>query len=254
MKSTWNGAISFGLVNIPIKLYSAIDSRTVGFKMLDKKHHMPIHYKKWCEECGKEIKWEDIVKGVELAKDEYFIISKEELEKIKPKSTDIIDIVSFVDAKQIDPIYFQSHYFIGPAKEGEKTYFLFREVLQSSAKMAIGSFVMHEKEHIALIEAYKEGLLLTTLNYEYEIRDIKKIEELKDPPKLRSEELELAKQLIGKLYNPHFEISHFKDNYMEELKKLLKKKSKGEVVIVKEKAKTLQKEKDLVEALKASLK
>lgn len=253
MRSMWNGSISFGLVNIPIKLYSAVEGKGVGFRMLDKKHHMPIHYKKWCEKCGKEVAWEDIVKGVEIAKNEFVILSKNEIDKIKPKGTDTVEILFFVDIQQIDPIYYSSHYFVGPAKEEERTYFLFREVLQMEAKMAIGKLVMREKEYICAIEAYQNGLLLTTLNYDYEIRDINTIPELQEPVKLRKEEVELAQQLIGKLYEPQFDISQFKDNYMEELKKLLKKRSKGEIVTVKEKEKGKMVEKDLVEALKASL-
>ncbi len=254
MKAMWNGSISFGLVNIPIKLYSAVESKAFSFKMLDKKHHSPIHYKKWCEECGREVEWDEIVKGVEVSKDQYYVVSPEELDKIKPKKTDTIEIVQFVDAREIDPIYFSSHYYAGPAKEKEKTYFLFKEVLELTAKVAIGTFVMHEKEHVCAIEAYKGGLLLTNLNYAYEIRDISKIEELKEPPKLEKEEVELAKQLISKLEQQSLGIEKFKETFSEELRKILKKRAKGEIVTIREEARTVEKEKNLIEALKASLK
>ena len=254
MKSVWNGSISFGLVNIPVKLYSAIESKAADFKMLHDKDHGHIQYKRFCEKCGKEVDWEHITKGVEIEKNKYYIIDKKTLENIKPESSDTIEIVEFVDSKQIDPIYFDSHYFVGPSKEKEKTYFLFKEILSSAAKVAIGKFVMREKEHICAIESYNEGLLLTTLNYKYEIRDISEIEELKEVPTLKKEELELAKQLINKLFEDEFEIGKFKDTFEEKLKILIKKKEKGEVVTVTEKSKKITDEKNLVEALKASLK
>lgn len=252
MKSLWNGSISFGLVNIPIKLYSAVDSKGQGFKMLHKKDNKPIHYKRVCED-GHEVDWEDIVKGYEVEKDEFYIITKEEMASLKPEKTDTIEVVEFVDSNQIDPIYFDKHYFAGPTKKNEKPYFLFREVLQDRAKTAIGRFVMREKEHICAIEAYKEGILITLMNYSFEIRDISGIEDLKDPPKLKNDEIKLAKQLIDKIYEQQFNIDEFKDTFNEELQKMLKKKKKGEPIKIKPVSKS-KKELDLVEALKASLK
>ena len=141
MKSVWNGSISFGLVNIPIKLYSAIESKATGFKMLHATDKGAIHYKRFCDKEGKEVQWKDIVKGFEVAKNQYYVFDQKEFESLKPKSTNIIEVVDFVDAKQIDPIYFNNHYFVGPEGEKEKTYFLFREVLHSTAKVAVGTFV-----------------------------------------------------------------------------------------------------------------
>lgn len=254
MKSIWNGSISFGLVNIPIKLYSAVQSNVKGFRLLHKEHNAPINYKRVCSMDGKEVEWEDIVKGIEVSKNNYYIVTNEELDDLKPKNTDTVEIIQFIDSKSIDPIYFSKHYFAAPPKEDEKTYFLFKEVLQQTAKIAIGLFVMHDKEHVCAIESYKEGLLLTTLNYAYEIRDISAIDQLSSVPKLKKEELDLAKQLISRLYMEDFDISRFKDTFFDELQKLLKKKAKGQTIVIKEKPKAAEKEKNLVEALKASLK
>lgn len=253
MKSVWNGSISFGLVNIPIKLYSAVESQTLGFRILHKKCNTPLKYKRWCPKCKKEVEWENVVKGLEISKDNFFVLTKEKLEKLKPEKTNKIEIIKIIDAKQIDPIYFDHHYYVAPAKKKEKAYALFKEVLQSAAKVAIGKFVMRERQHICAIESYKKGLLLTTLNYAYEIRDINKIEQLKKAPKLKKEELKLAKQLINKLYEEEFDITEFKDTFAQELKKAIKKVAKGKKVkgIKVEKP---EKKKKLMEALKASIK
>lgn len=253
MKSIWNGSISFGLVNIPIKLYSAVESKSFSFKMLDSKSHSPIKYKRVSEKTGEEVPWNEIVKGVELAKGKYFVPTKEQLSAIKPEKSDTIDIVEFVDQDQIDPVYFSSHYYVGPAKEKEKTYFLFKEILQITARTALGRFVMREKEYVCTIKAYKEGLLLTTLNYSYEIRDMKKVDNVSSAPKINEPELKLAKELINKLYKNRFNMAQFRDTFAEEMEKILEKAAKGEVIQAAKVTKKVKKEDNLIAALKASL-
>jgi DNA end-binding protein Ku len=252
MKSIWQGSISFGLVSIPIRLYSAIERKGIGFRLLHKKDNSTIIYKRFCTKEGKEVKWEDIVKGIEVRKGQFYVVSKEELAKIKPEKTDYIDIVEFVDNSQIDPIYFDSHYYVAPARKKDKAYFLFKEVMKLSGKAAIGRFVMREKEYAAVISSYKKGLLLTTLNYAYEIRDINKLEELAEAPKVSAEELALAKTLIQKLAKPEFEITQFKDTFLEQLKELIVQKEKGKIVAAK--LVHRKKEENLITALRASLK
>lgn len=250
MKAIWTGTISFGLVSIPVKLYSAIQKHSINFKLLHKKDNSPVKYKRYCEKENKEVEWKDIVKGLEISKDKFIVISKEELEKLKPAKSDLIDVVEFIDAKHINPIYFNSHYYIAPEKEKDKAYFLFKEVLQATSKIAIIRFVMREKQYVAIISAYKNGLLLSTLNYSYEIKDIKEIGELETPPILKKEELSLAEELINKLYKPQFNIQEYKDTFLEQLKAAIKKKESG-VIEIKE---PVKRAKNLVEALKASLK
>ncbi len=253
MKVVWKGSISFGLVNIPVRLYAAVEPQSKGFRLLHNKDKVPIQYKRWCPKQKQEVAWGDIVRGLEMGKDKYIVLEKEELEKLKPKSTDSIDIVEVIDAWQIDPIYYDHHYFIGPESEKEKAFFLFKQVMEECAKAAVGRFVFHEKEYVCAIESYKDGLLLTTLNYDHEIRNIKHVEYLSDAPSLKKEELDLAKQLIEKLEKKEFDISEFQDTYMDELKELIKKKAKGAVIVVKQKPEKVTKEKNLIEALKASL-
>jgi DNA end-binding protein Ku len=251
MKAIWSGSISFGLVSIPIKLYSAVETKTLGFKMLCKKCKTPVHYKRYCEGCKQELSMSDIVKGLEISKGEYLIFTDEELEKIKPAKSDQIVIREFVDIDEIAPIYYNKFYYCAPAKAKERAFFLFNEVLKTSGKVAIGRFVMRDKEYVCAIESYKSGLLLTTLNYKYEIRDINDIKELKETPELNKQEIELAAKLVDQLYEEKFDLSEFKDTFAEQLKDLLKNKDRVEIKDKKEKRVT---EKPLIEALKASLK
>ncbi|HLP79708.1 MAG TPA: Ku protein [Acidobacteriota bacterium] len=253
MKAIWKGSISFGLVNIPIKLYSAIEHSATKMRLLHKQSLEPINYKRFAQGSTKEVPWSDIVKGVELTKGVYVVLTPEEIKTIRPEKTQRIEILEFTDVQQVDPIYFDSHYYLAPEKSKDKTYHLFQEVLSQTAKMAIGSFVMREKEYICAIEAYKDGLLLTTLNYAYEIRDINQLEEIKTKPKLSKQELDLAKELINKIYNEQFDMSKFKDSFAEGLKTLVKKKSKGQKIVIEQKEVPKTVERDLVAALKASL-
>lgn len=250
MKPVWNGSISFGLVNIPIKLFSAVSSKSFSFKLLHEKDKSPIGYKKWCKEEDREISNDEIVKAVEISKGNYHLMDKEELDRIKPEKSDFLDIIEFVDGSQVDPIYFSNHYFIGPQKSKDKSYFLFKEVLGLSGKVAIGRFVMREKEYVCMIRSFKKGLLLSTLNYAYEIRDINDLDELGDVPELRDEELGLANELINRLYKDEFDISKFEDTFAQKLQEALEKK---EVIVYNRKEIEPPKE-NLMKALKASIK
>jgi DNA end-binding protein Ku len=253
MKAIWTGAISFGLVNIPVRLYSAIEQQENGFRLLHKKDNVPLKYKRWCPKHDHEVPWDEVVKGLEIGKNKYFVLEKEELGKLRPKGTDEIEILEIIDSWQIDPIYFGHHYFIGPDSGKEKAYFLLKNALEQAAKAAVGKFVMKEREHVCAIESYKSGLLLTTLNYAHEIRDIRKVDFLDDAPDLKQQEVNLATQLIAKLEKKEFKIAGFRDTFADELKALVRKKAKGELVEVKYEPKGTGGEKNLIEALKASL-
>jgi DNA end-binding protein Ku len=227
-----------------------VQSKDVGFRLLDAKTRTPIEYKRWCPVCDAEVPWKDVVKGLEISKGEYYIFTPQELAKLKPGKTDTIEIVEFVDGGSISPVYMKKHYFLAPVQEKEKAYFLFREVLLLTAKVAVGRFVMRDKEHVCAIESFKGGMLLTTMNYADEIRDISELSELRDAPRLKSEEVELAKKLVSLLLQKDFDMSRFHDTFAEEIKKALKTKEKTEVVVVEKPGK----EKDLMSALRESLK
>lgn len=253
MRSIWNGAISFGLVSIPIKLLPATNPRALSFQLLHDTDNARILYKKVCSKDGQEVPPQEIARGIEVRKGVYYKLSEEELKKLRPEKTNSIDIIEFVDSPQVDSIYFSNHYFAVPDMEKEKAYFLFKEVLQITGKIAIGKFVLRSKEYVCSIKAYKEGLLLSTLNYAYEIRDIGEVVELKSVPKLIPEEIDLAEQLIDRIYKKEFDITKFKDSFAEDVKEIVKKKEAGEEVIVAEQEKVF-KEEDIIKALKASLK
>lgn len=253
MQAIWQGDISFGLVNIPVKLYAAIKEHSLGFNILCKKCHSKLEYQRWCPQCKKEIPWNEIVKGLKLPNGKTFIIDQEELQKLKPEKTDTIAIGEFVPSQKVNPIYFNNHYYMAPAKKDEKSFYLFLEALKKEDKAAIGRFVMRDKEYTCLIEPYEQAMLLTTLNYAYEIRPFEKLA-LGKAPKLQPAELKLARMLINKLTKKTFDMNAFKDTFAEKLKKKIEQSKKGtkvkEVEVIKPKRK---KGEPLLDALKASL-
>jgi len=254
MKSLWKGSIAFGLVNIPIKLYSAIEQKPLKMRLLHKDKLSPIRYKKWCDACTQEVSQDEIVRGIEVSPDKYVVISDEELRSIRPEKSTWIEIVEFVHSRQIDPIFFNAHYYAGPERPKDKTYFLFRDVLRQTAKTAIGRFVMREKEHVCAIEAYGRALLLTTLNYDYEIRDIARVDGLTEEPTTSQVEMDLARQLLSQITVDEFDITRFHDTFEEDLQQLVAKKARGETISVQKVEYHATAEENLVEALKASLK
>lgn len=256
MKSVWNGSISFGLVSIGVHMYSAVQEHLLGFKLLCKKCHTPIHYERWCNHCNKEVSWNDTVKGLKLTDGSYFIVTQATLHELKPVKTETIDIHECIDSAQLKLIYLERHYYVAPSKIGEKPYFLFKKALENSHKVAIGTFVMRDKEYVCAITPYEDALLLSTLNYDYEIRSTSAIAELKTIPKIQPQELKLAQQLIDQLATKTFVLSRYKDTFAQELKKAIKKQSKKSKPARKEKKvekPKRSKEKDLTAKLRASL-
>lgn len=260
MKSIWKGSISFGLVTIPVRLYSAVQEHAIGFTLLHNKCHTPIAYERWCKHCKKEVAWADIVKGLKLENGSYAILTQEKLKELKPKTTDTISIIEFVNANQIKPIYLEHHYYLAPEKSDEKSFYLFQAALEKSGKVAIGSFVMRDKQYICVINPYENTMLLTTLNYAYEIRSLKDVPNLTEAPKkLEAEQLKLAQDLIGALSKKKFNLAQFKDTFAQQLKAALKS-SKKEKIRKKKKekpveiAKKQKEESSLMTALRASLK
>lgn len=254
MKTLWKGSISFGLVNIPIKLNPATQEHILGFKLLHAKCHTPINYQRRCPKCNVEVPWESVVKGYKLPDDSYFILTKENLQKLKPEKTDVITIKEFVPADSIPSLYYDDHYYVLPEKANEKAYFLFNEALMKMNMVAIGQFVLREKEYAVAIAPYKKGFLLSTLNYAYEIRDSQELDELKSPVKLSAQELQLAEQLIKRLAKKKFDISKYKDTFVEKLKDRIKRAVKGLPLPKTKKAKKVKQISTLISALQQSIK
>jgi DNA end-binding protein Ku len=248
----FKGNVSFGLVSVPVKIYTATEPKEIEFHNLCPVCHTPLKYKRWCPKCDKEVEWKDIVKGYKLTKERWVILEKEELEKIKLPSSKSIDIQEFIDVSQIDPIYFEKSYYVVPDEGGEKAYSLLVEALRLANKAAVGKVVMKDKEYLIVLRAFKKGLVMHILFYLGEVRDIEELPELKKLVVVSKEELELAKLLISKLTREEFRIEDFKDNYTEALKKLIKAKAEGKEFEVKEE-KPAEEAKSLMEALKASV-
>jgi len=250
MRASWAGNISWGLVNVPIKIYSATRSKQVHFRMLCKEHSLPIHYKMICER-GEELDKKDVVMGLEFEKNSYFILDSEELKKLKPKKTDNLEIYEFVDVDKIEPIYYDKSYYVVPQKRKDKAFFLLKELMEEMKRVAIGKVVIKNREYICALQPYKRGMLLSILHFYDEIKDMEELENLDEIPEIDDKEKELGKLLIEKYYNRDFDLSKYKDTFIEELKELIKKKMEGKEVKVEE-VKPAE-EKSLMEALKASI-
>ncbi|MCW3073150.1 MAG: hypothetical protein JWP69_219 [Flaviaesturariibacter sp.] len=251
MHTIWSGSISFGLVNIPVKLFSAIESDDVKFSSLSKTDHSQIRYKRVSETTGEEVAFKDIVKGFEYEKGKYVIIEDADFEKISPLKSKTIEIMQFSKVEEIDPLLYDKPYYLHPAKGGEKTYKLLQQSLGKSGLVGIAQFMMRNREHICVVRSYNNRLLLNQLRYQDELRALP--EEVDKSITLNEKELQLAKQLIDQLTDK-FDASKFKDHYVEELKKIIAFKTSGKKLRVAEPKKAGQANvKDLMEVLKASL-
>lgn len=249
MRAIWTGAIGFGLVNIPIKMYSATQSSSLNLDMLDKKDHSNIKFQRVNEKTGKEVAWENIVKGYKYNGD-YVILTDEDFKKASPEKSKLIEIAQFVDEKDIDTIYYETPYYLEPEKTGAKAYALLRDSLAKAGKVGLGTYVMRTKEVIGVIKPLDDVLVLNKIRFAEEVRDHK---DLKVPEgKSKPNEMKMAMALIDQLSGP-FDIGQFKDNYSEQLMKFIEAKAKGKKV----KAPTMRvvhsKSHDLMEQLKASL-
>ncbi|MEP6735109.1 MAG: Ku protein [Chryseolinea sp.] len=252
MKSIWTGAIGFGLVNIPVKLYSASQESTLDLDMLDKKDHARIKFQRINEISGKVVAWKDIVKGYKMSGN-YILLDEKDFAQANPEKSKIIDIEAFVDTQEVDSIYFETPYYLEPDKAGEKAYRLLHDALEKTNKAGLGSFVLRSKEHLCLIKPYNNFLLLNRLRFAEEIRGIS---ELKSPSKTKPKdaEMKMAMTLIDHL-TKSFNIDKFKDTYSAELMKHIKAKAKGHKVKSPSPMKvTHPKTNDLMALLKSSIK
>ena len=247
--TVWKGFISFGLVSFPVRLFSAARAETVHFHMLHKKDLSRVKEVWYCAREDKPIERSDIVKGYETGKDKYVIIEDEELKKIAPTTATTMDIVQFVANDEVDPVFFESSYYIAAEDDTAKPYVLFMAALADTKQDAIAKIAMHNREHIVLIRPSGGGLMLHTLYYPDELHKANRSETPK--AKYTAKELELAKSLVGQL-TASFKPEEFKDAYRENVERLIKRKQKGQKITTVEqpsKAPVI----DLMEALKRSL-
>ncbi len=251
MRPIWTGAIGFGLVNIPVKIYSATESSNIGFDMLDKKDHSNIRFKRVNESTGKEVTWQNIVKGYKMPNDEYVIVTDKEFEQASAKKTKTIGITDFVKEEEIESVYYETPYYLEPDKSGARAYALLREALEKTKKVGIATFVMRSKESLAVLKPAGKVIVLNRIRFEEEIRDPAKLD-LPAKSAIKPNELKMAITLIDQLTHK-FDIKAYKDTYSAELMKVIKAKAKG-VKLKEPKLKVVHtKTEDLMEQLKASL-
>jgi DNA end-binding protein Ku len=251
MASTvWKGHLTFGLVSLPVKLYSAARSETVGFNQLHKHDNSRVKQVLYCAAEDKPISRSEIVKGYEYEKDKYVVIEDEEIKKVAPKTAKTMEILEFVKEAEVDPIYFESSYYIAPDEAGEKPYALLFEALKQSEYCALAKIAMHNREHVVFLRPAKHGILMHTMYYRDEIRMVDEFRT--DTALVKPAELNMAKMLIESLA-ASFEPEKYSDNYRENLKKLIQAKVDGQQVVETPEATHLAPVIDIMEALKASL-
>jgi DNA end-binding protein Ku len=252
MRAIWSGAISFGLVNIPVKLNSAIESSEgLDFDMLSKKDMAPIRYARIDTKTGKEVPWKEIVKGYEYTKGKYVVVSDEDFKKASPEKSRSVDIIEFVKENEIDPIYYEKPYYLVPDKGADKSYHLLIKALEETETVGLAEFMLRNRMHICALKAKDGVLLLHQLRYQEEIREAPEVETPKNE-KISAKEVELAKKLINQL-TEKFNPAEFKDTYVTELKKVIKAKAAGKDIHIAEPKKATATVKDLMEVLKQSL-
>lgn len=252
MKSIWQGSLGFGLVNIPVNLYTASRERTINFDYLRESDHCPIGYVKVCKNTGEEVPYNKIVRGYEYQKDEYAILTDEDFRRADVKKNELIEILDFVDAKEVDPASFIRPYYLEPDQGATKAYVLLRKALEKSGKAAIAKFVMREREYLAMIIPRGETLTLIEMRFESELAPATELAIPKEE-KVSAQEMNMALDLIQNLSLP-FNPAIYKDTYTEELKAIIKQKVAG--VKLKPVAKQTTKPtkvKDLMAKLKESL-
>ena len=228
-RGLWKGAISFGLVNVPVELYSALKrSAELDLTMLDKRDMAPVGYKRVNKSTGKEVPWEDVVKGYEYEDDKYVVLSEEDFRRANPEASKTVDILAFVDVDDIAPLYFDTPYYLAPGKRGEKAYALLRDAMAKAGKAGIASVVIRTKQYLAALVAQDDALVLTTLRYG---KELKTPEDLEIPEKLKghkptAKELDMAQRLIDDMADD-WKPGEYHDTYHEDLLKRIEEKVKA---------------------------
>ncbi|NSL52657.1 non-homologous end joining protein Ku [Calidifontibacillus erzurumensis] len=251
MQTIWKGTISFGLVNIPINLFAATENKDISFRSLHKECNSPIKYEKVCPVCDREVTNDEIIKGYEYEPGKFVVISSEELKEIAPESNRTIEIIDFVKLDEIDPIYFDKSYFLGPQENGLKSYYLLKQAMEQTGKIGLAKITIRSKESLAIVRVYQSALLLETIFFPDEVRNVEHVPGLEPKLKLDEKELNMAIQLIEQL-TTQFEPEKYTNDYRSTLMELIESKVTGkEITVPKEWPKTNVV--DLMAALQASI-
>jgi DNA end-binding protein Ku len=253
-RAIWSGAISFGLVNVPVKLYTATSPKTVRFNQLSSKTGARIKQKRVDPTTDEEVPYEDIVKGYEITPDRFVVISNEELDALDPRATKTIDIEEFVDLAEIDPIYYDHNYYLAPTAGGAKAYRLLLDAMRESGKVGIGKVVIRSKQQLCALRPTGDVLTLTTMLWGDEVLSPDRLDEIGEIEEAQAtdRELKMAEQLIASL-SSEFAPEKFKDEYREQVLALIERKAAGEEIAVQPQAEEPAAAPDLMAALEASL-
>jgi DNA end-binding protein Ku len=253
-RSIWSGAISFGLVNVPVKLFSAVSRKTVRFHQLNGETGNRIQQKRVDPETGEEVAYEQIVKGYELTRDRYVIINPDELDALDPEKTRTIDIEDFVDLEQIDPMYYDHPYYLAPDTGAAKAYRLLVDAMQQSGKVAVARVVLRSKEHLVAIRPRDGALAMETMLFADEVVSPETFEELRADGEVQTSdrELAMAQQLIDSLASK-FEPEKYRDEYRDRVLDLIERKAQGETIVIEEPTAEPEQVPDLMAALEASI-
>ena len=252
MRPIWKGAISFGMVTIPVKLYTATESKDVRFRMLCKQHEAPIEEKRFCTDGGEELEWKALARGFEISKGEFVVLDPEEIDEAKPESSTTIEIGDFVEASEIDAVYFEKSYFLEPTEVGAKPFSLLMRALEETHRVALARVTIRTRERLATLRAYEGTLMVETMFWPDEIRSTEALElpEGADAT-VRAKELDMARTLVESLAD-RFKPETYTDEYRRALEELIERKMKGESRNAKRR-KAPPKVIDLMEALQASV-
>lgn len=248
--SIWSGTITIGLVSVPVRLHTMIFDKSVTFRFLHKSDNSPLKYQKVCIKEDKVVPWEDIIRGYEVRKGEFVVLSNEELKAARPESDQRIRIDKFIDYFSIDPVYFDRSYILAPDRDDD-AYGLLLTTLEKTGKAGIGRITLRTKEYPVLVHPYRGAMVLTTLRYAYEVADPEKLEEIRQLKEPKKEQLDLAKKIITDL-SGEFDITEYKDTFKQKIEDLVEKKTKGETIKVEKPIK--EEAKELMVALQETLK
>ncbi|MEW9676345.1 Ku protein [Lentibacillus sp. L22] len=255
MHTMWKGTISFGLVNIPVKMHAATENKDVKLRQLHKECQTPIKYERVCPVCDRKVENDEIVKAYEYAKNKFVVLDDEELAALKKEQADkAVEIVDFVQLEEIDPIYFEKSYYLSPNEGGSKSYALLRAALQDTGKIGVAKMIIRSKEQLACIRVYQNTLVVETIHYPDEVRQVQDVPNVPEQVETTEKELDTAKMLIEQL-STEFDPEKYKDDYRTALLDLIedKKNNKDHVVATGEKQPTPDNVTNLMDALQASL-
>jgi DNA end-binding protein Ku len=251
-RSMWSGSISFGLVNVPVKLYTAVRQKEVHFHMLTEDGKCRVRRKLFCPDTDEEVEYTQTTRGYEVAPDQYVVVTDEELDALKPEANRTIHILDFVSLADIDPVYFQKPYYLAPDTRAGKAYHLLFRAMRDTERVAIATFVMRQKQYLAAIRPTDQILTLETMNYADEIVEPSEVPGIDDLPKVDEKELKMARQLIDALAG-EFKPEKYRDEYREAVLELIEKKSHGEEVHMAPPQEEPARVINLMKALEASL-